>query len=59
MGKCFRKIAELRPGHVMKKPAVIAVVQVDTAWVKAAWWRYCIMSDLVERECTLFDNGEW
>ena len=30
LGKCFRKRAELRPGHLVKKPAVIAVVHVDT-----------------------------
>ena len=38
---------ELRPGHVVKKPAVIA-----------AQWRYSIMSDLVERVWTLFEHGE-
>ena len=58
MGKCFQTRAELRPGHVVKKPAVMAVVQVDTAGLKAARWRYCIMSDLVERVWTLFEHGE-
>ena len=58
LGKCFRTRAELRPGHVVKKPEVIAVVQVDTTRLKDARWRYCIMSDLVERVWTLFENGE-
>ena len=49
LGKCFRTRAELRPGHVVKKPVVIAVVHVDTTGMKADRWRYCIMSDLVER----------
>ena len=34
-GKCFRTKAEVRPGHVVKKPAVIAVVHDDTAGLKA------------------------
>ena len=36
LGKCFLTRAELRPGHVVKKPAVMAVVQVDTTGLKAA-----------------------
>ena len=40
LGKRFRTRAELRPGHVVKKPAVIAVVHVDTTRMKAARWRY-------------------
>ena len=36
LGKFFRTRAELRPGHVVKKPAVIAVVQVDTTGMKAS-----------------------
>ena len=58
MGKCFRTRAELRPGHVVKKPAVIAVIHVDMTSLKAALWRYCIMYDLVERVWTLFEHGE-
>ena len=58
LGKCFRTRAELRPGHVVKEPAVIAVVQVDTTVPKADRWKYCIMSDLVERVWTLFEHGE-
>ena len=53
LSKCFRTRAEVRPGHVVKKPAVIAVVHVDTTGMKAARWRYCIISDLVERVWTL------
>ena len=56
LGKSFCTSAELRPGHVVKKPAVIAVVQVETTGLKDARWRYCIMSDLVERVWTLFDH---
>ena len=59
MGECFQTIVELRPGHVVKKPAVIAVVQVDTTELKAARWRYFIMSDLVERLWTFFEHGEY
>ena len=40
---------EVRPGHVVKKPAVMVVVQVDTTGLKADQWRYLTMSDLVER----------
>ena len=57
LGKCFRASAELRPSHVLKKTEVIAVVQVETTGLKAALRRYCIMSDLVERVCTLFEHG--
>ena len=59
LGKCFRTRAELILGHVVKKPAVIAVVHVDTTGMKAAWWRYCIMSELVERVWTLFEYREF
>ena len=58
LGKCFRTRSELRPGHVVKKPAVIAVVQVDTKGLKADQRRYCIMYDLVERVWTFFDHRE-
>ena len=58
LGKCFWTGAELRPGHVVKKPAVIAVVHVYTTGMKADWWRYCIMSHLVERVWTLFEHRE-
>ena len=58
LGKCFQTKAEVRPGHVVKKPAVIAVVHVETTGLKADWWRYCIRSDLVERVWTLFEHGQ-
>ena len=58
MGKCFRTRADVRPVHVVKKPAVIAVVHVETAGLKADWWRYCIRSDLVERILTFFEHRE-
>ena len=58
LGKCFWTIADVRPRHVVKKPAVIAVFHDDTTGPKAALWRYCIMPDLVERVCTLFEHGE-
>ena len=52
--KCFWTSAELRPVHVVNKPAVIVLVQVETARLKADWWRYCIMYDLVKMMWTLF-----
>ena len=54
----FRTRAELRPGRVLKKPAVVAVVHVETTGLKASWWRYCIISDLVARVWTLFEHRE-
>ena len=57
LGKYFRTSVELRPSHVVNKPAVIAVVQVETTGLKAAKWRYLIMSDLVDRVWTLFEHG--
>ena len=59
LGKCLRTRSEVRPGHVVKKPAVMVVVQIDTAELKAAQWRYFIMSELVERVWTLFEHGEF
>ena len=44
--------------HVVKKPAVIAVVHDDTTGPKADLWRYCMMSDLVDRVLTLLEHGE-
>ena len=58
LGIFFRTRVELRPGHVVKKPVVVAVVQVDIMVLKAAQCRYCIMSDLVERVWILFEHGE-
>ena len=59
LGNCLRTRAEVRPGYVVKKPEVMEVVQVDTTGMKAPRWRYCIMSDLVERVWTLFEHGEY
>ena len=36
LGKCFLTRAAVRPVHVVKKPAVIAVVHDDTMGLKAA-----------------------
>ena len=47
LGKCFRTRVDKRPGHVVKKIVVIAVVHDDTTGLKAALWRYCMKSDLV------------
>ena len=58
LGNFFRTRADVRPGHVVKKPEVIAVVHDDTTGLKAALWRYCMMSDLVKRVWTLFEQGE-
>ena len=57
-GKFFWTRAEVRPGYVVKKPVVIAVVHDETMGLKAARWRYFIMSNLVERVWTLFEHGE-
>ena len=57
--KCLRTRAEVRPGYVVKKPAVMTVVQVDTTGLKADGWRYCIMSDFVERVWKFLGHGEF
>ena len=49
LGKGFLTIAGVSPGHVVKKPVVIAVVHDYTTVLKASIWRYCIMSSLVDR----------
>ena len=58
LGKFFRTRVDVSPDHVVKKPAVIAVVHDDTAGMKADLCRYCMMSDLVERVWTLLEHGE-
>ena len=58
LGKCLRTRAEVRTGHDVKKPTVMVVVQVDKTGMKAPRWRYCIMSDLVERVWILFEHRE-
>ena len=58
MGKCLRTRAEVSPGHVVKKPEVMAAFQVDTPGLKADRWRYWKMLDLVESMWTFFENGE-
>ena len=58
LGKNFRTRAEVRSGHVVKKTAVIAMVHDNTTGLKSALWRYCIMSDFVDRVWALFDHGE-
>ena len=40
LGKFLWTREEVRPGHVVKKPEVMAVVQVDTTGLKADQWRY-------------------
>ena len=54
----MRTRAEVRPGHVVKKPEVMVAVKVDRTEPKADGWRYWTMSDLVERVWTLFENRE-
>ena len=39
-GKYLQTRAEVRPGYVVKKPAAMAAVQVDTKGLKADRWRY-------------------
>ena len=58
LGIFLRTRAEVRPGHVVNKPDVMAAVQVDKTGLKAAQWRYLTMSDLVERVWSLFEHGE-
>ena len=58
LGKYFQTRAGVILVHVVKKPAVISVVYDETTGLKAALWRYCMMSDLAERVCTLFDHRE-
>ena len=58
LGKKFRTRADVRPVHVVKQPSVIAVVHDDTTGLKAALWRYFMMSDLVERLWTFFEHRE-
>ena len=40
LGKCFRTRADVRPGHVVKKPLVIALVHDDTTGLKADNMQY-------------------
>ena len=49
LGKRFLTRAAVSLGYVVKKPVVIAVVHDDTKGLKADLWRYCMMSDLVDR----------
>ena len=58
LGNCLRTRAEVSPGHVVKKPEVMAAVQVETTGLKADQWMYWTMYDLVESAWTLFENGE-
>ena len=58
LSKCFLTRAAVSPGHAVKKPAVIVVVHDDTTGLKAALWKYCIMSDLVDRLWTLLEHRE-
>ena len=58
LGKCLRTRSEVSPGHVVKKPEVMAAVQVNTTGLKNDRWRYWTMSDLVESAWTLFENRE-
>ena len=58
LGKCLRTRTEVRPSHVVKKSEMMADVQVGLTGLKADQWRYCKMSDLVERVWPLLENGE-
>ena len=49
LGKSFLTREAVSPGHVVKKPAVIVVVHNDTMGLKSALWRYCMISDFVDR----------
>ena len=58
LGKCLRTRAEVSPGHVVKKPEVMAAFQVETTGLKSNRWRYWTMLDLVESASTLLENRE-
>ena len=58
LGQCFLTRAAVSPGHVVKKPAVIVVVHYDATGLKAALWRYCMISALMDEVCTLLEHGE-
>ena len=58
LDKYLRTRAEVRPSHMVKKPEVMAAVQVDKTGLKADHWRYWTMADLFERVWTFFENGE-
>ena len=47
LGKCLRTRVEVFPGHVVKKPEVMAAYQVDRTGMKDYQWMYWTMSDLV------------
>ena len=56
LGKFFRTRADVIPGHVVKKPAVIAVVHDETKGLKAALWRYFMIYDLENMVWTLLEQ---
>ena len=58
LGKCLWKRAEVSPGHVVKKPELMAAVQINTKVLKDDQWRYWTMFDLVESGWLLFENRE-
>ncbi len=39
LGRCLRTKSEVRPGHVEKKPALMACVQVQVTGLKQVHWR--------------------
>ena len=47
---------EVSHGHWVKKPEVMAVVQVNITGLKAGRWRYWTISDLVESAWMLLKN---
>ena len=55
----FSNKAAVSLGRVVKKPAVIAVVHDETTGLKEALWRYCMMSDLLDRVRTLLEHLEF
>ena len=46
-----------KSGHETGPCGEEAVVHDDKTGMKADLWKYCMMSDLVERLCTLFELG--
>ena len=58
LGKYLWKRTEVSPGHVVKKPEVMAAVQVNTTVLKDDRWSYWTILDLVESVWKLLENRE-
>ena len=57
LGRCFLTRSDVSPGHVVKKPSSMALIQVDGTGLKAAWCRYITKSRSVFWVYALFACG--